>query len=123
MLYEKDYFDASEKENAFLHLWSLGVEEQFYIIWPCLISVLITKFRSKTTILLSIFTIGSFILGIETVYDYPKVAFYFPLCRFWQMSIGGLIAYKNFKIPTPILNHFLSITGTLAILTVVWIVS
>ena len=95
MIYKKDYFDADEKENAFLHLWSLGVEEQFYIVWPCFISILISKFRSTTTILLSIFTVSSFALGVYTVYDYPKIAFYFPLCRFWQMSIGGLIAYKS----------------------------
>jgi len=50
------------------------------------------------------------------IYDHPKTAFYFPLCRFWQMSIGGIIAYKKIEIKNAIINNIFSILGTLAII-------
>lgn len=37
LAHKQDYFDADIRGNPLLHLWSLGVEEQFYIIWPFLI--------------------------------------------------------------------------------------
>jgi peptidoglycan/LPS O-acetylase OafA/YrhL len=57
------------------------------------------------------------------VYDYPKIAFYLPFARFWQMSIGGLIAYKNIRIHSKTLNDTISVAGTTAILVVVWFVN
>jgi peptidoglycan/LPS O-acetylase OafA/YrhL len=83
LTYEKDYFDPDVKLNALLHLWSLGVEEQFYIVWPFVISIVVTKFNQKSLYVLSIFALFSFIFSIISVYSSPKFAFYFPLCRFW----------------------------------------
>lgn len=48
LTYKEGYFDADVKTNPLLHLWSLGVEEQFYIFWPFLITIILTKFRSKS---------------------------------------------------------------------------
>lgn len=47
MRYERNYFDPDAKYNPLLHLWSLGIEEQFYIFWPFLITFIIKKCHQK----------------------------------------------------------------------------
>lgn len=98
LLYEKTYFDPAAQRNPLLHLWSLGVEEQFYIIWPILISLFTLKFKSKKFQLLSIFTFFSFLSCVMVSYFNIKMDFYFPFCRFWQMAVGGLLNYNKLKI-------------------------
>lgn len=98
MWHHKDYFDPDIRVNPLLHLWSLGVEEQFYIFWPCLISIGLKFFHKKAFIIIGLYTIISFLFNVASVYQDTQFAFYFPICRFWQMSIGGLIAYFNYKI-------------------------
>lgn len=120
MMHEKDYFDSGVHANPLLHLWSLGVEEQFYIFWPCLIALGIKVFQKRTFLILASYTVFSFIFSIVSVYKNPKFAFYFPICRFWQMAIGGLIAYFSYKITNTKINNALSITGLSAILITAW---
>jgi len=45
-----------------------------------------------------------------------KFDFYFPLCRFWQMAIGGLLAFQAFKIKKRIYAHALSVAGLITII-------
>jgi len=73
--------------------------------------------------MLILFTVISFASGIMAIADHPKAAFYFPLCRFWQMSIGGIIAYKKIEIKNTIINNILSILGALAILITSYIIN
>jgi peptidoglycan/LPS O-acetylase OafA/YrhL len=122
LTYEKGYFDPDVKQNPLLHLWSLGVEEQFYIVWPCFITFLFSRVRSSTTLLLSLFTLCSFVFGVIMVYSNSKFAFYFPVCRFWQMSIGGLIVHQAKSFNNQLINNIMSIFGTLSILNFVWVI-
>lgn len=108
--------------NPLLHLWSLGVEEQFYIFWPCLISIGLNFFKKRTFLVLALYTVFSFAFGIISVFINPQFAFYFPLCRFWQMAVGGLVAYLSVKIQNQKITNALSIGGTFAILAAVWII-
>ena len=87
----------------------------FYIFWPFLITIILTKFKSQSFQLLSVYTVLSFILNIIVVYFSAKFDFYFPFCRFWQMSIGGLMAFKNIKIQKQ-LGNALSIIGLMLII-------
>jgi peptidoglycan/LPS O-acetylase OafA/YrhL len=116
LTYEKGYFDPDVKANSLLNLWSLGVEEQFYFIWPFAIILVIKFFRQRAFLLLSIFTISSFAFSIIMVNRSAKFAFYFPFCRFWQMSVGGLIAYKNFTFKNQFISNALSLIAVCAIL-------
>ncbi|RHZ12310.1 hypothetical protein DYB37_007688 [Aphanomyces astaci] len=99
---DEGYFDASVKENPLLHLWSLGVEEQFYIVWPFLVSVLL-RLSVRRALLTQVVFIGcSFacnvlLLGVD---GSNKYAFYFPLSRFWQMALGGLLAFDHAHLKT-----------------------
>ena len=122
LTYNKGYFDSDIKSNPLLHLWSLGVEEQFYIIWPCVISLTVNLFKRSGFKVLLGFTILSFLLGLVCVYYDAKFAFYFLFCRFWEMVIGGIIAYKNLEISNTVGRNLLSALGIIAILTTVWII-
>ena len=66
------------------------------------------------------FTLISFATSIYSVYTNPKFAFYFPICRFWQMAIGGLIAYQNTKIDSKFIINFISLGSIFAITFILW---
>jgi peptidoglycan/LPS O-acetylase OafA/YrhL len=89
---ESGYFDSSAEKKPFLHLWSLGVEEQFYIVFPILISI---SWKRKFNLLSIIFIISilSFYLNLREVNVNPIAAFYSPLTRFWELMCGGLLAW------------------------------
>lgn len=92
------------------------MEEQFYIFWPFLITVILTRFKSQSFQLLSAYTVLSFILNIIVVYFNAKFDFYFPFCRFWQMSIGGLLTFQTIKIENQFYNHAFSGGGLIIIM-------
>lgn len=97
---ESGYFDISSEVKPLLHLWSLGIEEQFYIIWPFVIIILLKlKLRLETFILIFLFV--SFVFNISLVSDHPTRTFFSPHTRFWELAIGGFLAalyYQHSKI-------------------------
>lgn len=95
MLYKEsgDYFNAASNAKPLLHLWSLGVEEQFYLIFP-IILWLVYKTNLNFVLCLTVFTVISFALNRNAVnHNHQTVAFYLPWCRFWELSIGAILAY------------------------------
>lgn len=94
-LYETGYFDASANLKPLLHLWSLGIEEQFYILWPLLVWLI---WKNKYTILpiILILTAVSFYLNINGVKINHTVIFYSPHTRFWEILCGCLLAWVSF---------------------------
>ncbi|HXD75509.1 MAG TPA: acyltransferase family protein [Vicinamibacterales bacterium] len=88
---ESGYFDQAAAYKPLLHLWSLGIEEQFYLVWPALL-VLIWRTRERTFWFVALLA-GSFTLSVVTVYSRPAAAFYSPLDRFWELLTGGALAF------------------------------
>lgn len=89
---ESGYFGNVADTKPLLHLWSLGIEEQFYIVWPVLLWL--TWKRRVNFLSITIFiALASFAINIATVYTNPVAAFYSPLSRFWELLIGAIIAY------------------------------
>ena len=112
---EAGYFDELGELKPLLNLWSLGVEEQFYIVWPCIILLLFKlKIRLRNAFLGLILT--SFILNISLVTTYQSATFYLPFARMWELGFGGLIAINFFKF-SKLKEHvnFFSILGLLGI--------
>jgi peptidoglycan/LPS O-acetylase OafA/YrhL len=89
---ESGYFDRAADLKPLLHLWSLGIEEQFYLAWPML---LIWVWKRKFSFFTTAFfvAIASFLINVVTVHSNPVAAFYSPLSRFWELMLGGMLAY------------------------------
>jgi peptidoglycan/LPS O-acetylase OafA/YrhL len=102
LLKEAGYFDKQAELKPLLHLWSLGIEEQFYVIWPVLVMLLIAmESRSNHALFLglAILCIVSFGLGAHLTTRYPVSAFYSPISRFWELGLGGLLAvYESMRV-------------------------
>ena len=118
---EAGYFDNFVDQKILLHLWSLGVEEQFYIFWPLAI-VLITKLRISTGLFIIFSLLTSFGWCLYESTNNSVAAFYSPLCRFWELLIGALAAYYLFAVVAQqdknggvAHSNFLSFTGFLLI--------
>jgi peptidoglycan/LPS O-acetylase OafA/YrhL len=89
---EAGYFDLPSTTKPLLHLWSLGVEEQFYLIWPILIWVA-RKSNKKIFLGMLIVVLISFLLNVITIQTNSTAAFYSPLTRIWELASGGILAH------------------------------
>jgi peptidoglycan/LPS O-acetylase OafA/YrhL len=91
---EAGYFDKAAATKPLLHIWSLGIEEQFYIIWPLLL-YLTWKRRTATLTLLLLLLVVSFTFNVRSIHADPAADFYSPLTRFWELMAGALLAYLS----------------------------
>lgn len=108
LLSELGYFDTTAISKPLLHLWSLAIEEQFYLVWPFALIWGIQKNRLQRTILsITIFSLVICLIGIG-----KNSTFYIPLTRFWELSMGGYLAFlaisgklSALKKPSPIWSY------------------
>ncbi|MGH8140844.1 MAG: acyltransferase family protein [Steroidobacteraceae bacterium] len=84
------YFEAATETNPFLHLWSLGVEEQFYLAWPILL-MLTVKYEVTLRVLCAV-VVTSLAISIWGAWNSPALHFYLPAPRAWELGVGGLLA-------------------------------
>ena len=111
---ESGYFDNAAKTKPLLHLWSLGVEEQFYIVYPLLIWF---AWKSKFFLLTVTITLAivSLYLNLKGIKQDAVATFYSPQTRFWELMFGGLLPwvtlYKKefFKDLKTVLDKWISI--------------
>jgi len=102
---EFDYFAALKAKDVFLHTWSLGIEEQFYVVWPSLVAlsfaIVATSFkpdryfRSLFTVIAIVFviSIGLCLYWAQTT---PLLSFYMMPSRGWQFALGASVfAYAH----------------------------
>ena len=89
---EAGYFDNSAETKPLLHLWSLGIEEQFYIVWP-LFLWFAWKRKFNLLIITIVVAIISFALNLNGVKQDMVATFYSPLSRFWELLCGSLLAW------------------------------
>mgnify|MGYP000252194055 CR=1 FL=1 len=92
LLKESGYFDNSAETKILLHLWSLGIEEQFYLIWPLTLWAA-WKVRFNTLILIFSVAAVSFWLNISNIKTDAVSVFYSPQTRFWELQAGSFLAY------------------------------
>src|SRR5207248_5807467 len=92
---ESGYFDKAAAAKPLLHLWSLGIEEQFYLLWPPL---LVWAWKRKA----DVFAMAVAIVSISFVTNVILVSllqssdmYYLPPIRFWELLIGGALGYAS----------------------------
>jgi len=141
MFRKLDYFVQSGDITFFLHTWSLGVEEQFYIVLPIVLGVLaLIGRRFDAAQRIRIWTIGFIVLGLASAvvmagsskqkYGWfsrefrPGFLFYSPFTRAWEFFLGLLVAIAVLKYEQG--RNYLNSTvrnslSTVAIFTIVYV--
>lgn len=95
---QSGYFDTSSLEKPLLHTWSLAVEEQFYLIWPLLLSAFF-RFRCQRY-LFSFLCVGVAVsFTLAAVWGHPTAVFFLPFTRAWELGLGAIIATTPIRLP------------------------
>lgn len=98
---EAGYFGPAAETKPLLHLWSLGIEEQFYLIWPL---VMLAGWRRGWNLLRLTLAVAalSFVANAAWIQHDPVATFYLPFTRFWEILAGSLLAQAEFARPANI---------------------
>jgi len=88
---ETGYFDKAAETKPLLHLWSLAIEEQFYIFWPLLLWFSYKK-KWKPLVVITTLMTASFFLNCYLTHQDPSTGFYSPFTRFWELLSGAVLA-------------------------------
>ena len=122
-----DYFANEAVAQPLLHLWSLAIEEQFYIVFPLVATFVWWLCKRSVTligVMVATIVLGSFMGCILS--KNPSYAFYFPMTRFWEIGVGMVLAYVEAfrildtrRIAKGLRNAF-SVTGFLLIIGSMW---
>jgi peptidoglycan/LPS O-acetylase OafA/YrhL len=88
---ETGYFDVAADSKFMLHLWSLGIEEQFYLAWPLLLWLSRKRSLRPMTLVLAIGGF-SFALNVHGIFSNELATFYSPLSRLWELLVGSAVA-------------------------------
>ncbi|THB71514.1 MAG: acyltransferase [Gammaproteobacteria bacterium] len=118
---DSGYFAQASREIPLLHLWSLGVEEQFYIFWPLVLMAFYKALRGRHFIgLFTVVMVFSFLAGQFLYSQYPSFVYYMLPTRAGELLVGALAAYMVAKRPiidvSDTIIHLSSISGLLLII-------
>lgn len=94
---EAGYFDKSSESKPLLHLWSLGIEEQFYLAWPLMLWWAWRK-RFSPLAFIGIAATASFLLNVVGVHSHQTATFYSPISRAWELLAGAALAYGTSRV-------------------------
>ena len=89
---ESGYFDYAANTKPLLHLWSLGIEEQFYLFWPLTVCMLF-KYKLNALRATSLLLLSSFLLNLFLIEKNSSATFFLPFTRIWELLAGGLLAF------------------------------
>ena len=91
LLSESSYFDIATRAKPLLHLWSLGIEEQFYIAWPITL-IIVHWLRLNRLVTVFLLLIAALLINLFTSNLSEAAKFYSPLSRAWELLFGAMIA-------------------------------
>lgn len=88
---EVGYFNATSATKPLLHLWSLGIEEQFYLVFP-LVLYFAYKRKLNLVLVVSLLAGASFLLNVISIRENVERTFYLPQYRHWELLLGSILA-------------------------------
>jgi peptidoglycan/LPS O-acetylase OafA/YrhL len=113
---EAGYFDVSADQKPLLHLWSIAIEEQFYLVFPALLLLIGVRSKSRLAWALGAIFAVSLALSVWSTRHATAAGYYLLPPRMWELMLGALMAANALRIPTrPILREFASAAGLLLI--------
>jgi peptidoglycan/LPS O-acetylase OafA/YrhL len=95
LMHESNYFDIDSQAKPLLHLWSLSIEEQFYIVWPILLLAIFRMQRKAVAPAIALVFGASLISSLALTPHAATMAFYLPLSRAWELALGSALAYRE----------------------------
>jgi len=111
------YFDAPAETKPLLHTWSLGVEEQFYLITPLLMLFAYRVLPKRAKLLFAFVGVLSFAAAFVVSYRNTTFAFYLTPFRAWELALGALLSIRFIPAPqTEFLKNICGMTGVLLLL-------
>lgn len=87
------YFDPAAEFNPLIHTWSLGVEEQFYLIYPLFLFCVLKRFSGRVLVVFTLLIFAGLVLAQWGVRKRPDFAFYLLPFRAWELLLGGAVAF------------------------------
>ena len=101
-----EYGAESSLLKPLLHTWSLGVEEQFYLIFPIL-ALAVFKYAKKYLLqILFLLLLGSLFYAEFMSQRNSELNFFLPISRVWELAVGSLLAYKAINYKKENINNF-----------------
>jgi peptidoglycan/LPS O-acetylase OafA/YrhL len=110
LLSEVSYFDIAAHLKPLLHLWSLGIEEQFYLAWPWIVWLVP---RPWLPLVISLIAFTSFGLNVFLITDHPSATFFLPFTRAWELLAGAALVIS--RRPKGFINEAIAAAGVLFI--------
>ncbi len=89
---QTDYFDAASEIKPLLHLWSLSIEEQYYLVLPLLLSFLVKRGSISVFATLLMLSIASLTYSEHVLYINERASFFFTTSRAWELLLGSMAA-------------------------------
>ncbi len=86
------YFDAPVELMPLIHLWSLAVEGQFYLVWPLILWLALISTKGKVLWVIAILSGISLLVSQWLLLKNPELSFYLMPSRFWELAAGSMIA-------------------------------
>ncbi|MET0222620.1 MAG: acyltransferase family protein [Tardiphaga sp.] len=128
LLGQVGYFDLAADKKPLLHLWSLGIEEQYYIVWPLLL-MLIGATRRRSLAITMALAAASFAACLIVQPRAPDYAFYLPVTRAWELLVGsGLALWASGRAPdrvagpaVRVVREIVALGALLAIVAAFWL--
>jgi peptidoglycan/LPS O-acetylase OafA/YrhL len=101
---ETDYWAQDAATSPIQHYWSLAVEEQFYLVWPLVVLLLVWLFRRHgrdrraIVVTIAVISLASFVYGVWLVSDDPLAAYFSTPARVWELGLGAGVAAALLRI-------------------------
>lgn len=96
---EAGYFDVAGDQKPLLHLWSIAVEEQFYVIFPALLLLIGSRSRLRLATAIGAIFIASLACSIWSARHAPTAGYYLLPSRMWELMLGALLAAGALTVP------------------------
>lgn len=90
-----EYGANSSLIKPFLHTWSLGVEEQFYLVFPVIALIAFKFLRKHFQLILLVLSLMSLLFAQLMEVRNSDLNFYLPFSRFWELAVGSMLAYRE----------------------------